>query len=133
MKPTSKPFSWVTNQGRSGSALDALLNDNQKTEIPKRTRLHTTLSEISTRSVLDDFNAYSFLVHEFTVTSPSVLGSCIFFREKEVISMTYGKPELLLLADARVAIQANDGTGQKEGGSGDSMPLQTPGAYEADE
>jgi hypothetical protein len=48
--------------------------------------------------------------------------------------MTYGKPELLLLADARVAIQANDGTGQKESGSGDSFPINvTTGAYEADE
>jgi hypothetical protein len=47
--------------------------------------------------------------------------------------MTYSKPELVLMADARVAIQSgNDGIG-KDGLPPETMNQSTQAAYEADE
>jgi hypothetical protein len=57
-------------------------------------------------------------------------------KRKEVTNMTYSKPELVLMADARFAIQSDDGgTAHKEEVNGEGIPsrVQTPGAYEADE
>jgi hypothetical protein len=60
-------------------------------------------------------------------------------KRKEVITMTYAKPDLVLLADAQTAIQSGSGSD----GSGDGVkenlmteagqPIQSPPAYEADE
>jgi hypothetical protein len=51
--------------------------------------------------------------------------------------MTYTKPELVLLAEARVAIQTTDpndtGNGHKELSTIDSPKDASSGAYEADE
>jgi hypothetical protein len=56
---------------------------------------------------------------------------------KEVITMLYAKPELVLLADARVAIHSTGDAGDqgaKEMPNTESTrPNATSGAYEADE
>jgi hypothetical protein len=47
--------------------------------------------------------------------------------------MTYAKPELVLLADARVAIQATDNNTDKAGGPRETIVHDSNPAYEADE